>query len=59
MTTEQSNELRKLADPLVPWCVTSAWEGEEGTAWLGNISYDDSLRNQVNGLTGEIGGDVK
>ena len=43
MNTEQINELRKLADPLVPWCVTSAWEGEEGTAWLGNISHDDNL----------------
>ncbi len=43
MVTGKINELRKLAEPLVPWCVTSAWEGEEGTAWLGNISYDDNL----------------
>lgn len=102
MVTGKINELRKLAEPLVPWCVTSAWEGEEGTAWLGNISYDDnlhevacfdltmydgfegdslkmaqyyaaanpaailaliaeidSLRDQVNGLTGELGRERK
>jgi len=43
MTQEQINELRKLADPLVPWCVNHAKESAYGTAVIGHVDEDDNM----------------